>query len=246
MARKPKSTLTRFADLPKADQRRIDSMISRAVTRAYGRGFYKTVHGPDQLNRRWTTAEKGGETAQLPARERNRLIALARNAARNSENFEGILHQLELNVVGVEGGKAIFSFPAGYEKAQRQISTAFAHWAKSAEYFDDLNLQKVLKLVLRTLLIGGDCVLIFDYDVTSSNAGQIIAFEPDCIGNLNATDFKRLFPSYTQDQGIIKNAEGKTVGVVCSWAERGLTEYRLADKDGTRLAWTPVKPAVFE
>lgn len=238
MAKKSKSINTKFAELPKRDQKR----ISRQIVRYFGRGGYKTVHGPDQLNRRWTSAEQGGETSQLTASERNRIIALARNAARNSEHFEGILHQLETNVIGTEGGKAIFNFPAGFEEAGKTIKREFAKWAKSAEYFDDLNLQKLLKIVLRTLLIGGDCVLVFDWDVTSSNAGQIITFEPDCIGNLADKDLAEYFPGMTQHQGILKNAEGKTVGVVCSWAERGQTEYRLFE-GGKRVAWTPVKPA---
>lgn len=239
MAKKrSKSINTKFAELPKRDQKR----ISRQIVRYFARGGYKTVHGPDQANRRWTSAENGGETSQLPASERNRLIALARNAARNSEHFEGILHQLETNVIGTEGGKAIFNFPAGFEEAGKTIKREFAKWAKSAEYFDDLNLQRLLKIVLRTLLVGGDCVLVFDWDVTSANAGQIITFEPDCIGNLAEKDLAAHFPGLTQHQGILKNAEGKTVGVVCSWAERGQTEYRLFDGD-KRLAWTPVKPA---
>lgn len=236
--KRAKNINTKFADLPKSDQKR----ISRKIVRYFARGGYKTVHGPDQANRRWTSAEQGGEVAQLPATERNRLIALARNAARNSEHFEGILHQLETNVIGTEGGKAIFNFPAGYEEAGKKIKVAFAKWAKSAEYFDDLNLQRLLKIVLRTLLIGGDCVLVFDWDVTGSNAGQIITFEPDCIGNLSDSDFAKYFPGCSQYQGIIKNAEGKTVGVICSWAERGQTEYRVFDGD-KRLAWTPIKPS---
>lgn len=238
MAKRPLSILTKFFDLPKRDQKR----ISKKIIRAFGRGGYKTVHGPDQANRRWTSAETGGETSQLPSDERNRLISLARNAARNSEHFEGILHQLEINVIGTEGGKAIFNFPAGYEAKGAKIKKAFSEWAKSAEYFDDLNLQRLLKLILRTLLIGGDCVLVFDWDVSTANKGQIITFEPDCIGNLSDSDFARYFPGCTQNQGIIKNAEGKTVGVICSWAERGRTEYRLFDGD-KRIAWTPIKPA---
>ena len=35
-------------------------------------------------------------------------------------------------------------------------------------------------------------VLVFDWDVTKSDTGQIIGFEPDCIGNLSAADFRDL------------------------------------------------------
>jgi len=105
----------KFRDLSVADRRRVAAVIAGSMKRLgfFGRGGYKVVHGPDQLNREWTNAEHEGETGQLTASERNRLIAFARNAARNSHHLEGALHQLEINVAGVEGGKAVFSFPAG-------------------------------------------------------------------------------------------------------------------------------------
>lgn len=239
------STLTKFNRLPQKEQRRIASVIVGGMRRMgyFGRGGYKTVTGPDQANRSWTSAEHGPETSQLTASERNRLIALARNAERNSDKLEGIIRQLELNVIGVEGGKAVFTFPDEFKSEGETIKAEFAKWARAAEYFDDLNLQKVLKLVLRTLLIGGDCVLVFDWDVTNASTGQIISFEPDCIGNLAEDDFRKRFPKFRQYQGIIKNDAGKTVGVVCSWSERGNTEYKLFDENGNRAAWTMIKPA---
>ena len=82
-------TTAKFADLPKEVQQRVAKTIIGSMRRVgyFGRGGYKSVHGPDQLNRRWTSAETDGEVASLPAEERNRLIALARNAARNSEHL---------------------------------------------------------------------------------------------------------------------------------------------------------------
>lgn len=236
----------RFRDLSQADRRRVAAVIAGAMKRlgVFGRGGYKVVHGPDQLNREWTTAEHEGETGQLTADERNRLIAFARNAARNSHHLEGALHQLEINVAGVEGGKAVFSFPAGYEDAETVIREAFADWAQEAEYFDDASLQMALRWVLRTQMLGGDMALVFDWDVTAGDTGQIIAFEPDCIGNLSEADFRKVFPSgYSQTQGIVKDGDGKTVGVIVSWGQRGESEYRLTDGNGRRSAWTLVKPA---
>jgi capsid protein len=209
----------------------------------FGRGGYKTVWGPDQLNRRWTTAETGGELTQLTASERNRLIALARNTERNSEHMEGILNQLCNNVIGDVGGKAIFAFPTGYEREQEIIHRAFAEWCQEAEYFDDLDLQSLLRLVLRTLYVGGDLVVVYDWRVTRRDSGQIITFEPDCVGNISESEFKAAFPGCTQHQGIIKDENGKTVGVIVSWAQRGESEYRLFGADGRRAAWTLIKPA---
>ena len=215
---------------------------SRAPSKSYkGRGFYKTVYGPDVVNRPWAVAETEGELQSLPASERNRLISLARNTSRNSEHLEGILNQLANNIIGDVGGKAIFAFPDGYEREADTIHRAFAAWASEAEYFDDSNLQSLLRLVLRTLYIGGDLALVFDNRVTRGDSGQIIAFEPDCIGNLAEQDFAQYFPGYTQHQGIIKDPNGKTVGVICSWSQRGQSEYRLFDSDGRRAAWVLLK-----
>lgn len=214
---------------------------SRRLVKVVDRGFYKTVYGPDIVNRPWATAETGNELQSLPASERNRLISQTRNTARNSERLEAILKQLELNVIGDVAGKATFTFPAGFERAADKIHRAFANWAQEAEYFDDSNLQSLLRLVLRTLYIGGDLALVFDNRVTRGDSGQIIAFEPDCIGNLADADFKEYFPGYSQHQGIVKDANGKTVGVICSWAQRGQSEYRLFDDDGRRAAWVLLK-----
>ena len=112
----------------------------------FGRGGYKTVWGPDQVNRRWTTAETGDELQQLTAGERNRLISLARNTERNSEHMEGILNQRANNVIGIEGGKAVFAFPDGFERQANTIHREFAAWANECEYFDDFNLQALLRL----------------------------------------------------------------------------------------------------
>ena len=236
------SPRARFADLPAPYRRRIAATILGGLKKAgyFGRGGYRTVTGPDQLNRPHITAETEGEVGQLTISERNRLIALARNAARNSDRLEGILHQIEINVVGVDGGKAVFEFPAGYEKAERTIKRAFATWAQEAEYFDDYDLQDVLKLALRTQMLGGDVVLVFDDGITSSSTGQIIAFEPDCIGDLDV--FATKFPNYLQHQGIIKNENGKTIGVTVSWSQRGLSTYTETDAQGRLSAWTLIKP----
>ena len=238
----PASVHAKFADLPKADQKRIAATIIGGMRKMgyFGRGGYRTVHGPDQLNRPRISAETTGEVGQLTISERNRLVALARNAARNSDRLEGILHQIEINVVGVDGGKAVFEFPKGYEAAESKIKIAFANWAQEAEYFEDVDLQDVLKLALRTQMLGGDVVLVFDDDVTAASTGQIIAFEPDCVGDL--VDFKSKFPGFKQFQGIVKNANGKTVGVTVSWSQRGLSAYDEFDAQGNRAAWTLIKP----
>ena len=238
---KKKTNAAKFADLSRAEKKRVAATIIGSMRKLgyFGRGGYRSVYGPDQANRPRISAETEGETGQLTISERNRLVALARNAARNSERLEGILHQIEINVVGVDGGKAVFEFPKTHKEDGDKIARAFANWAQEAEYFDDLDLQDILKLALRTQMLGGDLVLVFDDGLTAESTGQVIAFESDCIGDL--ADFADKFPGCTQHQGIIKNANGKTIGVTVSWSQRGASVYNATDSEGRLSAWTLIK-----
>lgn len=238
---KKKTNAAKFADLSRAEKKRVAATIIGSMRKLgyFGRGGYRSVYGPDQANRPRISAETEGETGQLTISERNRLVALARNAARNSERLEGILHQIEINVVGVDGGKAVFEFPKTHKEDGDKIARAFANWAQEAEYFDDLDLQDILKLALRTQMLGGDLVLVFDDGLTAESTGQVIAFESDCIGDL--ADFADKFPGCTQHQGIIKNANGKTIGVTVSWSQRGAGVYNATDSEGRLSAWTLIK-----
>lgn len=241
-------TSPRFADLPAATRRLAATRIVGQIRRfgafgAFKRSGYDVVKvGNGQVeNRPWISAETGGEDKILTQGERNRLISMSRNLSRNSEQLEGLLHQFEVNVVGTEGGKAIFSFGEGYEREEEELREAFAEWARSCEFFDDLSLQRLLKLALRTQIVGGNVVFAFDDDLVE-DSGKIIAFEPDCIGNVAESEFKALFPNLTQTQGIIKTANSRTVGVIVSWSQRGQLEYTLRDASGRLAAWPLIRP----
>lgn len=214
----------------------------RHVSALAANGGYKVVSGRDQLNRTFVRAETGDEFKQLTITDRNRIVAFARKLVRNSDQMESILHQFEVQVVGTVGGKAVFDFGAATidDPKEAKMTAAFAAWASECEFFDDCDLNTLLKLVLRTQIIGGDLVLVFD-DNLVSDSGQIIVFEPDCIGNIADADFKRIFPGCTQEQGIIKDPNSKTVGAIVSWAQRGQSEYALKTPDGKMAAWPLVK-----
>ena len=237
-------TTTKFADLPKNLQHRIHARMVTQLRRlgfftgggvmtAQGRGGYTAVWSNTQLNRKWVTAETEGETGQLTASERNRLISFARQTARVSEKFESILAAVSRGTIGTEGGKCIITMPNEYAAAQKKIQNAFANWADECEFFDSQSLNDLLKLVLRALMTSGDLVLVFDDNVLRDNTGKVITFEGDTIGNLAEGDFAAAFGKrgYTQHQGIIKSANGQTIGVICSWSQRGQTEYKLFDED---------------
>lgn len=249
------TTATPFKSLPVKMQQRVASRMIIELRRggffkggnsgldAKARGGYSAVWGNTQLNRKWVTAETTGELGQLTADERNQLIAFARNTARNSDRLESILAATARGTIGTEGGKCIVTMPAEYSNAQNNIQKAFSEWATEADYFDGKNLHEMLKWVLRALLTAGDLVLVYDDRVTRENTGKVIFFEGDTIGNLSEGEFKSAFPNYTQHQGIIKSRNGQTIGVIVSLSQRGQVEYRLFNPDGTRAAWTLVKPS---
>ena len=231
---------------PRAARRRFISNLAHSLRNvqalALSHNGYKVVSGRDQENRPLAIAESGDEFKQLSQSDRNRIISFARKLVRNSDQFEAILHQFELNVVGTVGGKAVFDFGSDKldDPVENAMTDAFASWAAHCEFFDDYSLNRLLKLALRTQLLGGDLVIVFDDDLVE-DSGQVIVFEPDCIGNIPPSDFNKLFPSYTQTQGIIKNANGKTVGAIVSWSQRGQNEYALKTPDGKLAAWPLVK-----
>jgi capsid protein len=247
------STSTPFNALPRKIQNRVASRMIFELRRggfftgnnlltAQDRGGYNSVWTNNQLNRRWITAETEGETGQLTASERNRLISFARNTARNSDRLESILSATARGTIGTEGGKCIVTMPPEFAEAQKKIQKAFAEWASECDYFDGKSLHDMLKWVLRALLTAGDLVLVFDNYITRENTGKVIFFEGDCIGNLSDAEFDKYFEGRTQHQGIIKSKNGQTIGVIVSVAQRGQVVYRLFNDDGSRAAWTLVKP----
>ncbi len=243
--KKSKPLPKNFSALPAKARRRFASRLGRSLAAAFGfaAGGYKVVSGADQKCRPLARAEHGDEFAQLSQADRNRIIAFARKLVRNSDQMEGILHQFEINVVGTVGGKAVFDFGSDRldDPTETAMTDAFAKWAAACEFFDDYSLNRLLKLALRTQLLGGDLVLVFD-DGLVEDSGQVIVFEPDCIGNLKDADFRKLFPGCTQTQGIIKSSNGKTEGAIVSWSQRGQLEYELQLSDGRLGAWPLKKP----
>lgn len=158
------------------DQQR--QMATRKIVKALmGGPRYKLVSGTDQWQRERGMTERRDEDEILNSFGRGKMIDLARNATRNSSTFNAILKQFDLNAVGTKGGKAIFDFE-GSEK----IKEEFAKWTRDADFFDGLSFNTLLKLILKTYILGGDMVLVFD-DGLIEDSGKIVIYEPDEIGN---------------------------------------------------------------
>lgn len=222
MARKRKSRgevkTPSFDRLTAARQRLVAArMIARGLV---GGGRYKVVNGPDVVLRERASAEKVGEAEIIGVNGRNKLIDLARQQQRNSPTFAALMKQFDLNGVGTVGGKATFGLDDSARAAE--VREAFAEWTRDCDFYDGGQyLSDLLKRMLRTYLVGGEHVLVFD-DGLVEDSGRLLMFEPDEVGNIDDAAFAARFPTgWSQFGGHIKNANGRTVGVICSRSQRG-------------------------
>lgn len=138
------------------------------------------MSGTDEWQRERGIIEHHDEDEVLNVYGRGKMIDLARNATRNSSTFNGILKQFDLNVVGTNGGKAVFNFDN--PDAARRLRDSFASWTRDADFFDGLNLNTLLKIILKTYILGGDMVLLYD-DGLIEDSGKLLIYEPDEIGS---------------------------------------------------------------
>lgn len=198
--------------------------IKRAATRApdrrrtFGGGRYRVVTTDESL-REPGEIERGEEYDILDRNRRGRLLDMARNQVRNSSTFAAMLRQFDLNAVGRDGGKATFS--AGADGQNDAMRDAFARWARSCEFYDGRRLNDLLRVILKTYLVGGECVLLFD-DGLVEDSGKILLFEPDEMANLEDGEFASRFPSgWQQVDGHVLNGNGRLVGVFVSRSARG-------------------------
>lgn len=197
------------------DQQR--QMATRKIVKALmGGPRYKLVSGTDQWQRERGMIERRDEDEILNSFGRGKMIDLARNATRNSSTFNAILKQFDLNAVGTKGGKAIFDFE-GSEK----IKEEFSKWTRDADFFDGLSFNTLLKLILKTYILGGDMVLVFD-DGLIEDSGKIVVYEPDEIGNTTPGALEARYGKFArQSLGRVYNGNGRFIGAIVSRSQRG-------------------------
>lgn len=203
-------------DLSDKQKLQVTSKIAKGIKAMMAGPRYKLVSGTDVWQRGRGMAEHRDEDEILNSYGRGAMIDLARNAARNSSTFNGILKQFDLNAVGTKGGKAIFDF----DNAE-SIKDQFAKWTRDADFFDGLSFNTLLKLILKTYILGGDMVLMFD-DGLIEDSGKLVVYEPDEIGNTTPEALASRFGSYArQSLGRVYNGNGRFIGAIVSRSQRG-------------------------
>ena len=235
----------KFSSLNKAQKERVKSAFVYALkhTGYYSRARYTPVTDDTKDPRRIKLSrETGGEESALSVDEYFRLVALSRHEDRNAEAMVSMLRQTEQNTVGSVGGKAVFAFGNENRAAATRMREAFADWAQDCEYFDEANFAEVLRLALRTRLLTGRAVLLFD-DGLISDSGRLLLFEGDSIANVPDAEFKRRFPAgWTQSRGIIKDAFGVTRGAIVSCSQRGKEVFDVTDSAGNLACFFLYRP----
>ena len=206
----------KWNDLSDTQKLQVTSRIAKGVKAMMSGPHYKIVQGTDVWQRGRGMTEYRDEDQIMNAFGRGAMIDLARNAARNSSTFNGILKQFDLNAVGTKGGKAIFDF-----ENSEAIKEQFSKWTRDADFFDGLSFNTVLKLILKTYILGGDMVLMFD-DGLLEDSGKLVIYEPDEIGSTTPEALARHYGSYArQSLGRVYNSNGRFIGAIVSRSQRG-------------------------
>lgn len=123
-----------------------------------------------------------------------------------------------MNAIGTKGGKAIFDF----DNAE-SIKAEFSKWTRDADFFDGLSFNTLLKLILKTYILGGDMVLMFD-DGLIEDSGKLVIYEPDEIGSTTPEALAQHYgKSARQSLGRVYNSNGRFIGAIVSRSQRGET-----------------------
>ena len=211
-----KKKAPKWDDLSNQQKLLITNKIAKGIKAQWFGPRYKLVSGTDILQRERGMVEFRDEDEILNAYGRGQMLDLARNASRNSSTFNGILKQFDLNAVGTKGGKAIFDF----ENAEA-IKEQFSQWTRDADFFDGLSFNTLLKLILKTYILGGDMVLMFD-DGLIEDSGKLVVYEPDEIGNTTDEALASRYGKYArQSLGRVYNGNGRFIGAIVSRSQRG-------------------------
>lgn len=216
--KKSKEEPKSWENLSNEQKQLVTSKLSKII-KAMSGPRYKLVSGTDVLNRERGITETGTEDDILGSNSRGQLLDLARNAVRNNSTFNTILKQFELNVTGGDAGKVICSFADN--DFSKQVREQFASWTRQPDFFDGLSLNQLLRIILKSQIIGGDYVLIFD-DGLIKNSGKILLYESDEINNTTEEALiKRYGKNAKQSLGRVYDDFGRFVGAVVSKNQRG-------------------------
>ena len=206
--------------------------------------FAKAI-GYDAVNKRGegraaVGVERDNEDAILPSRKRMQLVATQRDAFRNTTFSPATALQLQINVVGTDGGRV--SFTTADEGFNAEAGRAFRKWAKRCNFTDGTPLNEMLQLLLVQLTHnGGDFIAVFDDGCLTGGrgSGKVRIFESDEIKNVTDAEFMSVFGKdtrKTQQNGIVYDEFGRIIGAFVSSHGRNDEEFKAGDYLHLQLA----------
>lgn len=185
---------------------------------------YSIVQGTDALQRERGMAEVRDEEFYLNRQRRLEFLDMCRNAVRNSPPINAILRNMVNSVVGTDGGKLVWA--ADETDQVRTLKREFKKWCREAEFFQRQSFRDFLAVVLKTLVIGGDCVVVMDTDGLVQDTARLMLFEPDEIGDAPQQTVEQIYGKGSQSKlGVVVNKFGQECGVVVSKSQRGAAEF---------------------
>ena len=177
--------------------------------------------------------ERDNEDAILPSRKRTLLVSSQRDAFRNTTFSPATALQLQINVVGTEGGRV--SFTTDNADFNDAAGRAFRKWARRCNFTDGSSLNEMLQLLLIQLTHnGGDFIAVFDDGCLTGGkgSGKIRIFESDEIKNVDDGEFAAIFGAdtkKTQQNGIVYDEFGRIVGAFVSSHGRNDETFKKGD-----------------
>ena len=173
------------------------------------------------------------ETEQIfTADKRVKSYAWADNLYDN-DSIGSTLETIIRLTIGVKGGVPVFTGEGAID-----AQAAFDKWKKTAGFNENEHWQDMLALILRTILLHGDCLIMLDKDFTD---GKLRIWDADQICNVNDSQFNRMAKEngwfdggsfsektrWRQVEGVVTDTEGRVQGYFVTslrnryaWAQR--------------------------
>lgn len=186
---------------------------------------------------KWTPGRKAAnidtkerpDDAELTAQERIQAIAEARSLYQNDLNVSGFVNTLITYVIG-ESTNVIFR-----GNIEQKLKDKWGQWKRDCYLRGKMNFNDVLKVILKSVLVDGDCLVVMDSQITKS---KIVLFESDQLVEINEGEWKTnaITKGYyeviggekvalKQIQGVIVNSIGEPL-YYCVTNKHGLTSVK--------------------
>jgi len=170
------------------------------------------------------------ETEQQFRADRRILAYLQADDLYDNTSLQGTIDTACRLTVGQRGGTPIFT------GADKEFATRFFNkWKRNCGYNEGESYYEILSLIMRTVILHGDCIVWIDDNFTDS---KIRIFDADQICNVETPDFNRWkaengLPDHArQVEGCVVDGTGKVYGYFVTMLRN---RYAVSINDATYL-----------